>query len=409
MSWYVKVGSDWHPARDYQLAAIRSFLAEHDKPITISVPHGDGGDYVLTYKPATLDVADNTQLNFYTEEKKLVTFGFFERHRNARAERMHGEWSDRPRSRRSRSPRSGTRKSSSHSPATPESIHAMYDPGYAPPPWTLNLDEEWNQRASKVKIFTTRGADLDALIFCASEREPVNIAMTKHYTPKHDSGYTQFYNRHKVLAPNMAIYAKALISTRSMYLANPMKVRVINCIGFAFDDERQPDYKYFMKNYTAEKEQELHESLVNMFRMVFKCASSKKIKNVCLSFVGGGAFSRLFKPGATFRTYLDLFVASLAVAHSETNGIPVNIMGNAHALHRRVVDLGIPSKCVGFIPDILNESDLFVNAWDPHSIVGNGNANDESLDGYFGRLSDLWTLCTPAINPSMLERIVEVA
>jgi hypothetical protein len=285
----------------------------------------------------------------------------------------------------------------------------MYDPGYEPPPWTLNLDGDWKQRAAKVKIFTTRGADRDALVFCASEREPVNIAMTQHYSPKHDSGYTQFYKRYKVLAPNMAIYAKAIISTRSMHLVNPMKVRVINCIGFAFDDKRQPDYNYFMENYTAEKEQELLESLVNMFRMVFKCAaSSKKIKNVCLSFVGGGAFSRLFKPGPAYRTYLDLFVAALAVAHSDTNGIPVNIMGNTHDLHRRVVDLGIQSKSLGFIPDILNESDLFVNAWDPHSIVGNGNANDESLDGYFGRLSDLWTLCTPAINPSMLEHIVEV-
>lgn len=28
---------------------------------------------------------------------------------------------------------------------------------------------------------------------------------------------------------------------------------------------------------------------------------------------------------------------------------------------------------------------LLVNAWDPWSMVGNGNAGDNSLDGFFGR------------------------
>ena len=32
---------------------------------------------------------------------------------------------------------------------------------------------------------------------------------------------------------------------------------------------------------------------------------------------------------------------------------------------------------------------LFVNAWDPHSVVGNGNSNDNSLDGFIGRYTDM--------------------
>lgn len=28
---------------------------------------------------------------------------------------------------------------------------------------------------------------------------------------------------------------------------------------------------------------------------------------------------------------------------------------------------------------------LLVNAWDPWSMVGNGNAGDNSLDGFYGR------------------------
>ena len=42
---------------------------------------------------------------------------------------------------------------------------------------------------------------------------------------------------------------------------------------------------------------------------------------------------------------------------------------------------------------------LFVNAWDPWSIVGNGNASDPSLDGYFGRSTAMSLLCWPLTNP----------
>jgi len=42
---------------------------------------------------------------------------------------------------------------------------------------------------------------------------------------------------------------------------------------------------------------------------------------------------------------------------------------------------------------------LWLNAWDPHSVVGNGNANDNSLDGYYGRASSLGLMCFPMTNP----------
>ena len=58
-----------------------------------------------------------------------------------------------------------------------------------------------------------------------------------------------------------------------------------------------------------------------------------------------------------------------------------------------------------FIPnglfDISEEevlSTLYVNAWDPWSMVGNGNKGDKSLDGYWGRSSAMVPLCWPKIN-----------
>jgi len=35
---------------------------------------------------------------------------------------------------------------------------------------------------------------------------------------------------------------------------------------------------------------------------------------------------------------------------------------------------------------------MFVNSWDPHSIVGNGNANDTSMDGHIGRCTEMAAL-----------------
>ena len=41
---------------------------------------------------------------------------------------------------------------------------------------------------------------------------------------------------------------------------------------------------------------------------------------------------------------------------------------------------------------------LFVNSWDPHSMLGNGNRIDDSLDGKFGRCSAIAVLGWPGTN-----------
>lgn len=48
----------------------------------------------------------------------------------------------------------------------------------------------------------------------------------------------------------------------------------------------------------------------------------------------------------------------------------------------------------------LDES-LIINAWDPFSLVGNGNAGDISLDGYIGRISAAGVLSWPITNPQI--------
>ena len=49
----------------------------------------------------------------------------------------------------------------------------------------------------------------------------------------------------------------------------------------------------------------------------------------------------------------------------------------------------------------------YVNAWDPWSMVGNGNESDQSLDGYWGRSTAMAVICWPLSNPHM--QFTEVA
>jgi len=64
-----------------------------------------------------------------------------------------------------------------------------------------------------------------------------------------------------------------------------------------------------------------------------------------------------------------------------------------------------------FVPDGLFERNqfedsLFVNAWDPWSMVGNGNEADNSLDGFFGRSTAMAVLCWPPTNPFLTYQVV---
>ena len=55
------------------------------------------------------------------------------------------------------------------------------------------------------------------------------------------------------------------------------------------------------------------------------------------------------------------------------------------------------------IPDgqTLGDNILWVNAWDPFSMLGNGNYNDGSVDGYFGRKTAISVIGWPVTNPDI--------
>ena len=175
----------------------------------------------------------------------------------------------------------------------------------------------------------------------------------------------------------------------------------------------QPDYDYFIhrKNF-----RQLSSCIFRIFHRIFHCAIEKNLSRIVLCQFGCGAFAGNYKEVINtiwiqqLKKYLD--------------------RNNSHLLHQRIVEIscfGIKLKNIPLLQDSLSafystsygrvptvfettfqqgtlQETLFVNAWDPWSFVGNGNAMDHSLDGYFGNSTSSSLLCWPITNPMIVYR-----
>jgi hypothetical protein len=320
---------------------------------------------------------------------------------------------------------------------TAQELYYLYLPGYQPPKWALERFDPQDPRLNEVKVYSTSTRN-DAVVQCITIREPVVIAdereiKKKYYNP-YDSGYTRWFKEHKELAPNLAVYARCLMSKWARTPPDKERfVHVFNSIGYAFDNKEQEDYKYYMlPTHTEEKKELLIKDLTNTLRLFIHCAKEKRNGNqrfndLCFCYLGGGAFKTLYNREK--RSYFEVFSKAFTQAlQSEEPFVfnSVTFMGQRfltqheqtslldilrpYNVNHMIKEIGIVGDLADIL-DVLPKDTLYMNAWDPHSVVGNGNEADGSLDGWFGRLSDLAFLCTPATNPAMLrpEAYVQVS
>ena len=323
-----------------------------------------------------------------------------------------------------------------------DTIHDRYEKACRPPGWqldliekdgrindesdkSLNISTQWFFRAQNVFIYVNASsipdkASLGVLRSVVSTREPVCIGdpetntVLRPYKDPQESGYTKHFRETGTLAPNFAVYMRALFTSKTNSLHKPFFRHVINCIGYAFDVTDQPDFQVLADPY---REPEMVRRVTDIFRLVFACGRNlDNCTSVCLCYIGGGAFAEKF-PGDYRSVFLQALnnVSLKDVAHfSEISimGIENEFMTSLGEAVRKTVTTRFKKKCnlLGRIPDIFigRKDMLFMNAWDPHSIVGNGNKCDDSLDGYFGRYSDMAYMSLPAVNPFMLHNIVVV-
>ena len=275
-------------------------------------------------------------------------------------------------------------------------IHNIYIPTYNFPNWVLN-ECLWDTfEFDKTVVYYNKEDRIEDVQTMVREREPCNISMRRIYIE--DELEKQFGYRHGAyqkssidnLMPNIAIYCYATIKTTNCY----KKVHAINLVGYAFDTMDQPDYKYFK----TKTEDAIIEKYYKMWRKAFSAAldlkKDGKINKIKIFNVGGGAFA-----GPHFETFIEnIFEPAFLPLLPFFERAGIQVLG---------YDIENKEFNGGFIPDILVtdkdvEHTLYVNAWDPWSLIGNGNGRDSSLDGYWGRCSNMavlgWSHTNPFIN-----------
>lgn len=306
--------------------------------------------------------------------------------------------------------------------------------GYAPPVENLSFVESpaFMKLASKSEIFVSESKEYTAeeLVRAAIEscvqREPVNISMHHFgggfcYDRKlfldsvghlgwKNSFYADFFDRcnGNKIAPNIAVYCLAPVVGNENLLVN-----IINVVGVGLDDTDQPDYNYFF-GQNLDRRSELMSLMVSVFDKIF-CCSCKKKKIVALSAFGCGAFAERY-PG-DFKE--DFYVPALRISLDKwserlkaldiygDNKARIDTIGSSDTgvtLSNVLAEFGFESEALGRVPGAFDDVHLFVNAWDPHSMVGNGNKGDCSLDGFIGRSVVFACLCWGFSNPALLQQ-----
>ena len=110
--------------------------------------------------------------------------------------------------------------------------------------------------------------------------------------------------------------------------------------------------------------------------------------------MGGGAFAGPFYENFILKIFEPSFLP-LTGAFTEAG---VEIVGYNRTT-KQFDNVHIPTLLDDPVEDV--EHTLYVNAWDPWSLIGNGNERDRSLDGYWGRNSNMAVLGWHITNPYM--------
>lgn len=272
-----------------------------------------------------------------------------------------------------------------------------------PPLWVSNnYDNILQKYSDSVRIYYANMTLNDALELSIM-REPVNIGMNRNMydisrldrTFGYRTGaYNRLINRNKKI-PLLAVACRTPIR----FNKKEKSVNVINLIGFAFDSVKQPDYIYFKKDVPNLRKSRNEGKLINCYSTVFEFALQEaKVLNKTLVFVaiGAGAFRELlpeYKSEDDYKKYIlipALIKASKKIDYEKWE---------------------IPKAGTYVVPDCFfdeqniygknTDNYLFINAWDPFSMLGNGNSMDNSLDGYWGRSSAIALLGWPLSNKNI--------
>jgi hypothetical protein len=159
-------------------------------------------------------------------------------------------------------------------------------------------------------------------------------------------------------------------------------------IGVALDSKKQPDYQRIKEKGTDE----YYQIVLLIFKKIHHCFMTKNFKILVLSGFGLGAFSSLakdfkIKPLEVFKTCFENVFQNIP----KDKKIILNYVDFETTIPVRKIKEPIQNLVFKINKKYIDET-LLINAWDPFSIIGNGNNNDPTLDGYFGRMTAMSVL-----------------
>lgn len=295
-------------------------------------------------------------------------------------------------------------------------LRGVYHAGFEFPEWSIDaVLEDQGTLLKGVVCYYDACDDLAEVKKLVHQREPVNIGMHRHYDTKALKdlfGWSRGYYEHaydKGLPPNIAVYTPTIIDD------DPGRrvVHIIHLVGYAFDVAGQPDAEYFRG---PQELQLLRERYREVFAKALRCARDHALHTIVFSLVGANNFAAKYRDAegagpAHFqrKVWVPAFEESLARDEDDHSGtLRVLFMGTAGST---VAALLPDVEDIGFFPGCVERVDrsrtLFVNAWDPWSLPGNGNGEDNSLDGYVGRCTAVAVAGSTMTNPYIKFRACE--
>jgi len=321
--------------------------------------------------------------------------------------------------------------------AAARDLHPIYAKGHAFPRWVVRWTEtkSYDDLAEETTVFydaaDTSKEQAWALL---KHREPCNIGMERFYDEDRmeaDFGWRRgLYD--KFPGKNIAVYCRTPLrplDADPREAASCRLLRVLNVIAPALDDPRQPDCPLYVTPDGALRADVYTCALRKIFDKVWACYGHLKARGVAIRRIlvpcfGTGAFSGGFEQiQELFATEFARLLLKTRQAQRE-GGLGVHLVGKGrttahihmsarskirHLTHQpRGVHVN-SSVVIGDIRTLFQTKGaewnldelLLVNAWDPWSIAGNGNAADNSMDGALGSVTAIGCLSWPLTNPRL--------
>lgn len=188
---------------------------------------------------------------------------------------------------------------------------------------------------------------------------------------------------------------------------------VFSSVGVALDARAQADFKILDAMNSEKRLGAVIGRVRRAYELFFACLDDTGLKKAALCILGSVAFVHLFKTDLCKNNdYLvDVWWEVVRPFVDERKEV---VDFYLLAVDQKEFDttrdtLGFTDKqfkFAGSFPENAPLSDetsqvLFQNAWDPHSVVGNGHSGDGSLDGYVGRSTIVAPLAFPGTNVFM--------